>query len=189
MRAFLNYFVRAGAIAWVVGLVACSPDATAPAPDPFVEGLAFNYAGGLSGTFEASGEPEGDAIKEWAGAWQIEGTPLLIVAAILPRSASTHDAVAILIPRVTPGTATISNICPPEGCADLLATFGRPNEAPGDFLQGCHLVTGTVTIASIDAARVTGSFTGTGTCFSTTGDELTTFSVTNGKFDLPMIDQ
>jgi hypothetical protein len=166
-----------------MGLVACS-EATAPAP---LEGLAFSYAGGLAGTFSAGGEFDSTGTKPWAGAWRLEGTPFLVIAAVSPRSGSTHDVVGLILPRTTPGTSTISTVCPTDGCADLFATFGRENAGGGDgFLQGCHLVSGSVTIASITETRVTGSFTGTGACFSNSDGE-SSFSVTGGVFDLPLM--
>jgi hypothetical protein len=171
-------YMRAVLIALAV--VGCANDVTSPAPS--VEGLAFNYSGGMSGTFSANGEPDTTGTRAWAGAWEIEGTPLLILSALLPRTATTHDVVGILVPRTTPGTSTIATICPPEGCADLFVTFGRQNGG-NDYLQGCHIVSGTVTIATISEARVTGSFTGTGVCFNNAGGE-STFNVTSGAFDV-----
>jgi hypothetical protein len=167
----------------VLGVGACG-DATAPAP---LDGLAFSYAGGLTGTFSAGGEFDSTGTRPWAGAWRVDGAPFIVIAGVSPRSGTTHDVVALILPRTTPGTSTIANVCPPDGCADFFATFGRENAGGGNgFLHGCHIVSGSVTIATITDTRVTGSFTGTGACFSNT-DAESSFSVTGGAFDLPLM--
>jgi hypothetical protein len=174
-------YMKAGLIALLV--TACGKDATAPVLP--VEGMTFGYAGALSGTFSANGAYDSTGTKAWAIAGRLVGAPYLVLAAVLPRNETSHDAIGIIVPRNTVGTATISTICPPEGCADFLAVFGRHNTVNNEFLQGCHIVSGTVTIATITDTRVTGSFTGSGTCFSNaTGD--TAFTVSNGAFDLPI---
>jgi hypothetical protein len=177
-RVVKNNVIRAFVI---LTAVACSSDATAPLP---VEGMAFSYSGAVSGTFAASGQPDTTGTRPWAMAHRVPGASLMFLAAVRPRSATTHDVVAIIVPRVTPGMAKIENVCPPEGCADLLATFGRQNGG-SDFLQGCHITSGTVTIMTITDQRVTGTFQGTGSCFNNEDGE-STFEVTAGSFDLSL---
>lgn len=177
-------FITTGLIA--LSVAACAESVTAP--QPFDGGLAFSYTGAIAGTFNAKGAVDSTNKTPWAGAGRIEGTPMMVLAAAVPRSQTTHDIVAVVVPRNTPGTSTIATICPPEGCADLYATFGRANGDGNDYLTGCYIVSGSVTIATITATRVTGSFSGTGQCISKQGAE-TTFQVLGGEFDLPILDE
>lgn len=113
----------------------------------------------------------------------------LIVSANLPKSGNLHDQVVILIPRLDPGSSTVSVSCDPEvdTCADLLFEIGLSGNEQ-TFDRFCFLESGTLTISTIStisATRATGSFSGNGQCL-TQSNSLSSFSVSGGTFDVPI---
>ena len=150
--------------------------------------LSFNHSGAVSGSFSAVGrfplfgEFGGSA---WAMGSRDDQNDAIGVIALTPRETQRYDMVLIAIPRVSPGSATIDQNCTGSACALLTVEFGASTE-DSEFSQFCVLNTGSIAIASISDSRVSGSFSGTGTCTDDAGT-TTTFGVTSGSFNVPLI--
>lgn len=168
-------------------LAGCKSDSKI-GPNSLLGTMAFTYAGGISGTFNASGTlPTSQAAMEtssWAAAEL--SPPDVFAAAAVPRTSTSHDFVFLDIGRTTAGTSSISNSCS-VNCGGFFVLFGQANGSGTTFLQDCFIETGTITITEITATRVRGTFTGTGFCFAPGSTNNTPFTVTNGTFDLALV--
>lgn len=153
--------------------------------------MVFTYSGGLSGTFNVTGQmPTSQSAMEtssWAAGEVVTADNATYVAASTPRTASTHDLVFVQINRTNAGNATIDfDNCVATNCTTVFFLFGFANGSGTTFLQDCYLQTGTVTITSISATRAQGTFSGAGVC-NTPGDTQTAFTVTGGTFDVALV--
>jgi hypothetical protein len=172
-------------------LAGCSDSKTGPTG--FNGTLSFNYSGGISGTFNVTGQMPtsgaGQETSSWAaGEVVTTGTDAgIYAAAISPRSASSHDFVVVIANRTTEGTATIDyDNCVSVVCSTVFFDFNASNGGGLSVAQACYLQTGSVVITDIDDGRIKGTFSGSGVCESSTGS-FTAFTVTNGSFDVPNI--
>ena len=173
------------------------PDtATTPPPDtgtttPPSSSLSFDYSiGGSSQTFTAEGEIERNADQSvqfgtWAAAARRADS--LNVVAFQAGTEPRGDVLVLFIPNVAAGqTFQFAGDCT-QGAAtcvegDLAVNFNLDpptSEIEADRL--CTFTAGSVSISSLTAERVQGSFSGSGTC---TNPEAA-FTVTNGVFDTP----
>jgi hypothetical protein len=174
-----------------LAIVACSNDDPAGPNNIGVSGtVSFSFSGGSSGSFNASGAltstTQADFTKAWAAGVKSDQDNAIEIAASAPKTSSTHDQVIITIPRTTAGGATINVNCTANTCADVVVTFGNSNASFLQFDLACGLETGTIVVASINSSRVAGTFSGTGTCF-TSGNQTSAFTVTNGSFDVALV--
>jgi hypothetical protein len=168
-------------------LIGCSSDAVSPSA---LSGtLAFSYSGGSSGTFSATGAlSAGTSATGYAVGGRDQTNTGTVVLASFPRTATTSDIVSLFIPRLTSGSSTVDVACVTTTCAGLSVTFGSANAGGGSFVQLCFLTTGTLTITTISSSRATGTFSGTGDCFSQTALGTTSaFTVTGGTFDVAIV--
>ena len=185
-------FLVAGAIA----LAGCSDDPTSP--NTGVSGsLSFSYtgAGATSATsFSASGAAPSD-VNGNAGtnSWAVGGVSAAdvqtVIVASVPKTSTTWDQTVIGIDRTTVGTSAIGSSCTDENsCTGVFVTFGT-NQAGTAFTYFCSLTSGSVTISAISSTNVTGTFSGTGTCFTSSSGTPTSFAITNGTFNVGITSQ
>jgi len=165
-----------------LALLSGCKSATAPL-DPVGE-MMFTHAGGMSGDFAANGEKGATAILRQTNPWAESrlGTNTVFTESMMVRTATSHDFAQLTIRRQTVGTETLTAGCT-GACSRLYVMFGAPNAGSSDmFLSECTMTVGTITISSITSNRVTGTFSGTGSCASF-GGAPTSWTVTNGTFD------
>jgi hypothetical protein len=179
----------ATSLAALAALVGCSPDAVSPsAANSLIGTLAFSYSGGIAGTFSASGVASNPiaAAGPWATGLRDSANVTIDVVASLPRSVTTRDIVIMSIPRLTTGSSTVDVNCVGTACASFIVDFGSANTGEGTFVQLCVLTTGTLALTTVSSSRATGTFSGTGDCFSPT-IVTTAFTVTGGTFDVAIL--
>jgi len=150
--------------------------------------LMFAYSGGMTGNYSAQGIlPTVTAdinTTDWAASDL--GTGTVFASAIMKRDATSHDYAQLTIRRTTAGTETLTAACA-STCSRLYVMFGAPNSSSGAlFLKECTMTVGTITITAISSKRVSGTFSGTGTC-TAFGGAPTAWTVTNGTFDTAIV--
>jgi hypothetical protein len=171
-------------------LAGCGDDPTSPTG---VSGsLSFSYTGAgatSATTFSASGvAPDNIDVNNGNNAWAVGGVSTsdnqAVVVASVPRSSTTWDQVVIGIDRSSVGTSTITADCDDENsCTGVFVTFGS-NQLGTAFTNFCTLTTGSVSITAISSTTMSGTFSGTGTCVTSTSTTPTNFSVTGGTFSV-----
>jgi hypothetical protein len=177
-----------------IALAACSDSPTAPTT---VSGsLSFNYTGAgatAATTFSANGSLPtniglgGWGTNSWAAADVDAAAGETDIIASVPVTASTWNQAVITIDRTTVGNSTISSSCSAANCTSVTVIFGTNAGFTSDTYE-CELTTGTVNISSITSATVTGSFSGTGSCFNSLGAQ-SNFTVTSGVFSAGVASQ
>jgi hypothetical protein len=146
----------------------------------------FTYSGAISGSFAASGAlPVITSLEtqQWAVGARDEANGEIIVEALKPRTSTSHDVAVLFIPRLTVGSSSVD--CPQTTCAGGFFDFDV-NNSTGDSQQTCFLATGTLTISTITSSRVTGTFSGTGSCVDAS-QNIAAFSVNSGTFDVALV--
>lgn len=182
-----SYVVAAASLA----LLACGggDKTTGPNNTGASGSVSFSFSGGTSGNFNASGAinstTSADFSRAWAAGVKDASAGTVEIAATTPKAGSTHDLVTMIIPRTTTGSSTIVSSCSGQNCAAIAVLFGSQINGSG-FSFICDVESGTITIASISNTKVTGSFSGTGHCFTSAGAQ-SNFTVTNGSFDVPLV--
>ena len=152
--------------------------------------FSLTYSGGgLSGSWSANAAMPSSSGDQATIAWAASdlGTGTVFTTSMQPRTATTHDLAILTTRRRTVGTETLSAGCS-SNCSRLYVMFGSPNPGSSEmFLQECTMTVGTITISAISSNRVTGTFSGTGTCTNFFGGGSTAFTVTNGSFDTAIL--
>jgi hypothetical protein len=144
--------------------------------------LAFSHAGtGEAPTrWETFGTGQtNDPDADWALA--IFDGVTLGVSANRRTAGNKHDEVAIGI--ADPATQSVYTVGDCETCAVVNFTFGQVGHE-SNFERACTLTAGTLKLTEYSEDRAKGTFSGTGTCFHTPGEEPDAFTVTNGSFDV-----
>ena len=144
--------------------------------------VSFSHSGASTGTFSASGsvlvaDPQA---ATWAAGTRDDASQSIDVEGYVAHPSSTHDYVHLHFPQLTPGTVTIAN-----GAAVDIA-FGQPQAGTATWY--CFLTSGSVVVTSLSSARVRGSFSGSGICLPAASGSPVAFTVTNGSFDVPLVD-
>jgi hypothetical protein len=175
----------------LVVVAGCSDGPTAPQTvgEPGSLSFAFTGAAGAA-TFTASGAVPSNhtttlGTSSWAAAEQNDTTQTLAVLASAPRTRQTWDLVSVEFPRLSLGTENINPTCGGISCAEILVLFSSRID-DGGFQYVCTLDSGSITLAAISATRASGSFSGTGSCFSSV-DVQTPFTIANGTFDVGIL--
>jgi hypothetical protein len=188
----LRAFVALGAIA----LAGCG-DST----EPDASTLSFSYTGAGAAnatTFSATGVIPPNIVgtgtlgtNAWAAGSINPTSNFTIIGAVIPRTSTTWDITQVTVTRKTVGTTPIDPACADDfesvECTGIVVFYGLQPDGD-DFQFGCFLTTGSVTITSITATNIAGTFSGTGTCFNSVGFE-TPYSVTNGSFNVAVTTQ
>jgi len=173
-------------------LAACGSD-NPTAPVAASGTVTFNYSGAGGGSYSASGSLLSTASSgtaqstTWSTGWKDNADGSTNVASNVAVTSTVANFFGIVINRQTTGTATIDPNCQSTNttaCTDVILFIGF-NANSGAFNFVCALESGSVVIATISASKVTGTFSGTGTCVSSTGAP-STFTITNGSFDVPL---
>lgn len=153
--------------------------------------MSFSYSGAGNGSYAATGSvpanTSAQTTTDWATGYRDVSDNSFTVISIRPGSGGLFDQVLMYIPRLTPGSVTVSSSCNPDttNCAELIFLVGT-NASGSQFQFLCGLETGTLTISTMNSTRSTGTFSGTGSCFSGAGAQ-SGFSVTNGSFDVAFV--
>ncbi len=170
----------------VVLLTSCK---SASAPVNPIGSFMLTYAGANSGNWSANGAFSETPLTRQTNAWAASdlGTNTVFTNSMVPRNATSHDFALLTIRRRTVGTETLTAGCSGT-CSRLYIMFGAPNSGTAGalFMMECTMTVGTITISSISSTRVSGTFSGTGTC--TPGMQAGgSFTVTNGTFDTAIL--
>ena len=179
--------IKVALLVCTVALLGCSDDPTSPTGAS--GSLSFSYTGAgatASTSFNASGTiPTGGSLGagSWAAGGISETSNYVVVGAAISRTSATWDITSIGIARKTVGTSSIDPNCvEDELCTGVFVTFGQ-GQTDATFSYTCALTTGSVTISAISSTNASGTFSGTGFCYSPAGAE-TAFTVTNGSFNV-----
>lgn len=174
------------AIALLAGL-SCS-DSSGP---NLLGTLTFTFTGAGGGTFTASGNAPSlgtDAATATTWALGLLGGGEVIVAGSKPRSGGLVDLAIVRIDRATTGSENIDSSCDIDAsalCTGMVLYLNfNGNGDSGDLF--CGLVSGSAAITEISTRRAKGTFSGTGNCVDGVGGDITSFSVTNGSFDVAL---
>lgn len=176
----------------VLAIAACSADKAVGVATS--GSVSFSYTGAGGGSYNATGSIASNAsattarTTTWAAGWKGTSDGGTYVAANLVRT-NVSDVTAITIARQTTGTSAVDSTCvssTTKACTDVLLMLGVSSGSGLNFI--CMLTTGSVTIASISATNVQGSFSGSGTCSETVSPFATSaWVVTNGSFNVPIV--
>jgi hypothetical protein len=153
--------------------------------------LSFSFTGGSGpGTFNANGAvPVNVTVNfgsaSWAAAALDNTNQTIEISAAVPRTSSTWDVAGIHLAGQGTGTRTIGANCTGNACNDVSITFGA-TQGGANFQFVCTLTSGTVVVSAISTTRVSGTISGTGSCFSSTGT-TSAFAMTNGTFDVGLV--
>ncbi len=170
-------------------VASCSDDPNEPTG---TEGtFSFTFGGEVvSGSYSASGSfPAGaGAETEWAVGFVDNAQGAVGAFAVIPKPNNRSDVAIIAIDRLTVGSESVSGECDPEAeeCAGtgFAVMFNASDDGSDSDGTICGLISGTVALTGVSNSRITGTFSGTGTCVETGGAEGT-FTVSNGTFNVP----
>ena len=184
--------LAAALAAATVALAGCK-DSTAPSAPITAGSLAFTYTGARSGTFSTSGAvvagaSGGFAKQQFATAVKFTnpGQSSIGIIGYLPVTAATGNEVILAFPASGIGqTLTLTDTCATAGCAIGLILFDTNPDLNEDSSVTFFLTSGTLQVSAVTNERITGTFSGTAE------DEagVQTLTVTDGTFDLPLVDQ
>ena len=184
---------RVPIVAAIALLLACGgSDSTGPIATS--SGISFTYTGAGNGTFSTSGTISATALATapyataWATGWRDPADNSTNVVANIPRAGGTSDLAVVAIKGQTTGTVSIDPNCVATDtttCNDVFLAIGQSSNG-ASFTFICSLTSGTITVSSISSTNATGSFSGSGTCFTFTG-VTSSFVVTNGSFNVPLL--
>jgi hypothetical protein len=150
----------------------------------FTGSLLGNGSYSASGTLTSPSNPPSNA--NWAAGEKDESGPTTTIHALQTHSGgATIDEFLMTIPRTTTGSSTVDIDCS-SNCADMLVFFGF-NTTTGTTQFICGLESGTLSISSISESRVSGTFSGSGSCLDDNFADAGTFAVTNGTFNVALV--
>ena len=175
-------------------LAACSKDSTSPGGG--VSGsLSFTYTGGGGGSYSASGSLTAAASAStqqttpWAVGWKDSRDNSFDVGANVPTTGGLSNVAAVTTNGQTAGTYTINPNCSSTttvSCTGVFLLVGTSATNGSDSFQFvCSLTSGSVVVSTL-SSTATGTFSGTGTCFTATGGS-SAFAVTNGSFNVGVL--
>lgn len=154
-------------------------------------GVSFTFSGGGGGTFAVTGDvptgTEGIGSRDWAAGLRNLEDNAYVIQALRARGGGRYDLAIAYITRTTVGSTSITAGCNPDVAACSIVQFGvNMSEADENYNFICIVTAGSISLSEITSARIKGSFSGTGICFTPSGGS-SAFSVTNGNFDVPLI--
>src|SRR5579862_230164 len=176
----------------VMALTACG-GSTGPTTAQLSGSLSFSYAGASSattGNFSASGTAPSNndtfGSSSWARASD-SASDFLAIASV-PGAASTWNFVILAASPATVGSSPISatSCGGSTPCGGFGFYIGATSTDLVTYTYACFLTSGTITIASINSTRATGSFGGTGLC-STQAGASSAVTVASGAFDVGVV--
>lgn len=196
---------RSALVLMACGIVAaCGGDDDPTEPTGVSGSMAFSYQGAGSANataFNASGaiplsvggETNSNNLgtNPWAAGAFSTTQNYAVIGGVIPKTSNSWDIAQVVINRSTVGTNQITVDCgdvEDTSCTGVILMTGfNPN---GDTLASlCYLTTGSVTISAISTANITGTFSGTGTCYNGLTAAESPFTVTNGTFNVGVTSQ
>lgn len=181
-------------VAALFTLVGCGGDSPTGINNGTVSGTtSFTYTGAGGGTFSATGAISSAALMTspystlWSTGWKDNADNSTNVLANIPRAGGRADFVVVTINRQSVGSGSIDFSCTANAsttCNALDFVIGVTANGE-DFTNICSLESGTITISSTSSTSAAGSFSGSGSCISST-NVMTGFTVTNGSFSVPL---
>jgi hypothetical protein len=175
--------IRFALAALVGALAGCGSDTTEPTSQPGT--LSFSYSGMVNGTFSTEGSmpAENWDTQHWAAGVKDTDAGSIEVVGIKVRTNGLLDEAFVVFELLAPGSASIEDPIEPA-TVDIELGVDESGATDG-FEHMCSLTAGTVTVTAISSTRVAGTFSGTGTC--STSSEQGSISITNGKFDVALV--
>lgn len=155
--------------------------------------VSFSYGGPISGAFEAGGYPSFDVSplgQTFAQGRRYRSPDGFDVLSTRFRGSSA-DFVTIEIPRIEAGTFTIGGSCDLESldCPAVGIALQIPTTTTvGQARYSCELSSGTIRLATVTTETIAGTFSGRGSCITDTGDELENFVVSDGRFEVGVVE-
>ena len=155
--------------------------------------VAFTYTGAGGGTYSASGDaPSSTATEPPTGSWAagyVRANESHVVGST-PRSGVLIDLALLRLERTTPGSVSIDPACNIDGSTsctgmNFYLNFNGDGDT-GDFF--CGLTSGTIVLTEVSSTRAKGTFSGNGNCVDGTGGSPSVFTVSNGTFDVALIE-
>lgn len=175
-----------------LALISCSSDSTtAPTTVGESGSMSFSYTGaGGGGSYSAAGAVPASTQNQntfgataWAAALlALSSSTSIDVISAIPRSTTTWDLASVELGQQTIGTFQINTSTCTSVCNAVVVEFGM-NANGSTFTYICTLTTGTITLTSKSSTRIVGSFSGSGTCITSTGVS-SAHTITNGTFDV-----
>jgi hypothetical protein len=186
-------YKRIAVIAALALLSACS-DSVTDVNGALSGSLSFNYTGGGGGSYSATGAITSAALAStpfattWALGFKDATDNSTNVAANIPKPGTTSDLATITVKGQATGTFSIDVNCLVTGtstCNDVTLITGQ--DASGQtFSNLCSLTAGSITVSALSSTSATGTFSGSGLCFTSAGAP-STWVVTNGSFNVPLL--
>lgn len=186
---------RFAVLASLAVLVACGSDSgTNPVVTVTSGSVSFSYTGGGGGSYNATGGISSATLAStpytttWAAGYRDATDNSTNIASNIARTATTSDLAVITIKGQTATTGTIAVSCVATGtvaCNSVSLLIGQSSSG-ATFSSICSLESGSITLASISSTNATGSFSGSGTCFSSAG-ATSAWVVVNGAFNVPLL--
>jgi hypothetical protein len=157
--------------------------------------MSFSFTDGTtSNSFTASGQVQmSQGGDPQFGTWAAGGrTPTneLIVAAFRARTSPRGDLSFIYVPNIaTPRNVTISEACFDTGadCPVMYLILNTPFVGEEAFDRICLLLSGTISVSTLNNERAQGTFNGQGVCVSNEFENPSLFGVNNGTFNVPIV--
>jgi len=118
----------------------------------------------------------------WATALRDNVKSEVLVIASSPKSGSVRDGASLNFAGLLPGTMAIDSTCSSASAACTAFTLAFTIDASGANTMSCSLSAGSISLTTVSSARVSGTFSGSGTCVPKTGAP-SSFAVTTGVFD------
>ena len=176
-------------------LAACGGDSATNVIDGATTGsLSFSYTGAGGGSYSATGSITSAALASspytttWAMGFKDSTDKSTNVAANIPRTSTTSDVAVLTVKGQATGTFAIDVNCSTTStstCNDVALLIGQ--SANGQtFTNICTLTSGSITISTLSSTNAVGSFSGSGTCVTSTGT-VSSWVVTNGAFNVPLL--
>jgi hypothetical protein len=155
--------------------------------------LSFTYTGARSGSYSTSGavlaQNGGGFVKQQfatAVRFTQPGQNSVGVIGYVPVTPSTGNEVIFAFPSSGIGqTVAFTDNCNTTGCALGLIVFDTNPDLQEDNSVPFFLTSGTLQVSAVTNDRITGTFSGTAEDVA----GVQTITVTNGSFDLPLVDQ
>lgn len=176
-------------------ILACDSDSSTEPSGDLIGSVKFTYSGaGLNGAFDARGGLKNGMPTSSSAAYGIVseedgGEAIGIFASALGPDKSYFDSFWALLSEQTTGTYSVGLNCQPspgtKRCAYIEVEFDTPMEGEDEGAI-FTLISGELTVTSVDGKRLKGTFTGTG--LDEWGDGTAQVTITNGTFDVPVLD-
>lgn len=173
------------ALALAAVLAACDSPSGIVVDNGVDNRVSLAYAGGVSGSFVASGTFNSTAAPNTQtfafSSLGADGT--LEVVAYRQRGGNRFDFATITVPDAAVGDVAV-NVCPGETCASVSLALDVGRATGSVATHTCRVETGTIRISALTATRATGTVSGTGSCVPATAGARIPFQLTSGSFDV-----